>query len=78
MRITEQGQVTIPTDLREQFGLDCDIEVEITATKEGVLIRRCNSDETPFDRAYGILSRVEHSGLPITSTDEYMKEIRGR
>ena len=78
MRITEQGQITIPQELRDQFGLDCDADVEVVATKEGVLIRRRDGDDNPFDRAYGILSRVDHSGVPITSTDDYMREIRGR
>ncbi len=40
MRVTEQGQVTIPEDLRDRFGLDCGVEVEITATDDGVLVRK--------------------------------------
>ena len=40
MRVTEQGQVTIPEELRDRFGLDCGVEVEITATDDGILVRK--------------------------------------
>ena len=45
MRVTEQGQVTIPKLLRDRFGLDCGAEVEITATEDGILIRKCDEAE---------------------------------
>lgn len=40
MRVSEQGQVTIPEELRDRFGLECGVEVEITATDDGVLVRK--------------------------------------
>ena len=43
MRISGRGQVTIPKPLRERFGMDRDVEVEITPTDHGVLIRTCVS-----------------------------------
>ena len=33
MRISEQGQITIPKHLRERFGMDPNVEVEITPTR---------------------------------------------
>ena len=42
MRVSEQGQVTIPKELRDRFGLDCGVEVDITATDDGILIRKCS------------------------------------
>ena len=47
MRMSERGQVTIPKDLRDQFGLGDDVEIEITATADGLLIRKC---EEPHDQ----------------------------
>ena len=31
MRISERGQLTIPKELRDRFGMNKDVEVEITA-----------------------------------------------
>ncbi len=71
MRISERGQITIPKHLRERFGMERDVEVEITPTKGGLLIRKKTVGDHPVDRVYGILG----GGI---STDEYMDQIRGR
>ncbi len=39
MRITSKGQVTIPQELRERFGLGAGTEVEVVAADDGALIR---------------------------------------
>lgn len=78
MRISERGQITIPKRLREQFGLDHSVEIEITLTDEGLLIRKCADSQHPVDRAYGILGRTGGPAIPIQSVDEYIEEIRGR
>ena len=89
MRISGRGQITIPKQLREQFGLDADVEVEITPTEDGLLIRKCSADAQADDResedvdarmsrAYGILSRTGGPAIPIDDVDEYIAEIRGR
>ncbi|MDE0065745.1 MAG: AbrB/MazE/SpoVT family DNA-binding domain-containing protein [Acidimicrobiaceae bacterium] len=71
MRISERGQITIPKRLRDRFGLNHDIEVEITPTKEGLLIQKRSSVAHPVEGVYGILSRT-------VNTDDYVEEIRGR
>ena len=79
MRMSERGQFTIPKRLREQFGLDHTVEIEITPTDEGLLIRRCDDGLHPIDRVAGILDRPGiASGLKFDSVDEYIEEIRGR
>lgn len=40
MRISERRQITIPKPLRERFGMNPNVEVEITPTEEGLLIRK--------------------------------------
>ena len=80
MRISQRGQITIPKKLRDRFGMHHDVEVEVVPTEDGLLIRKHtdtvhvgDSDGIhPVDKIYGILNR------PGWSTDEYMKEIRGR
>ena len=70
MRISKRGQITIPKDLRDRFGMHPNAEVEITATEGGLLIRKRVKGQHPVDAIYGILDL----GM---STDEYMSEIRG-
>ena len=77
MRISERGQITIPKPLRERYGLDHNVEVEVTPTDDGLLIRKQAAGEHPVDRVYGILDGIEQPGIP-TDVDEYIEEIRGR
>ncbi len=78
MRISERGQITIPKRLRDQFGLDCDVEVEITPAEGGLLIRKRTSAEHPVDRIVGILDDGDNLGIPLEDVDAYIEEIRGR
>ena len=38
MRISARGQITIPKHLRERFGMNHNVEVEISPTEQGLLI----------------------------------------
>ena len=78
MRISERGQITIPKPLRERYGLTRDVEVEVTPTDDGLLIRKQTAGEHPVDRVYGILRDSGQAGMPIEDVDEYIEEIRGR
>lgn len=78
VRISERGQITIPKRLREQFGLDCDVEVEITPAEGGLLIRKQANAEHPVDRIAGILDGADDLGIPLEDVDTYIEEIRGR
>ena len=76
MRISERGQITIPKTLRERFGLHHNVEVEISPTDRGLLIRKRTTAKHPVDRLYGILGR-DALGEGV-SIDDYIEEIRGR
>ncbi len=39
MRMTSKGQVTIPLELRERYGLSAGAEVEVVAGEDGALVR---------------------------------------
>ena len=72
MKISERGQVTIPKNLRERFGMNHNVEVDITPTEQGLLIRKSTIVEHPVDRVAGILDGDDFD------IDEYIEEIRGR
>ena len=76
MRISERGQITIPKALRDRFGMNPNVEVEVIPAGEGLLIRKRAAAEHPVDRVYGILG-AGALGEGV-SVDDYIEEIRGR
>ena len=70
MRISAGGQITIPKHLRDRFGLNQGVEVEIIPIDQGLLIRKKTAVEHPVDRISGILDRA-------FDIDEYIEEVRG-
>ena len=71
MRISKRGQVTIPKPLRDRFGMNPEVEVEITPNKNGLLIQKRTTTIHPMDRIYGIVARGGRA-------DKYVDGIRGR
>ena len=72
MHISERGQITIPKHLRDRFGMNHNVEVEITPTNNGLLIRKRTTELHPVDRIVGILDGADFD------IDQYIEEIRGR
>ena len=72
MRISERGQITIPKHLRDRFGLNRNVEVEVVPTERGLLIQKRAAAQHPVDRVYGILGG---QGIDV---DAYIEEVRGR
>ena len=71
MRISERGQITIPKRFRDRFGMNKDVEVEITPTEHGLLIQKRSAAQHPVERVSGILDGA-------FDVDQYIEEIRGR
>ncbi len=71
MKIGERGQVTIPKNIREKYGLMPHMEVEFVLEESGVLIKKKSLKSSPVEQVYGILKKNEH-------TDNYIEMIRGR
>ena len=78
MRISERGQITIPKPLRDRFGLHHNVEVEVTPSDGGLLIRKHTRGSEAVARISGILSRPGADAYPVDDTDAYIEEIRGR
>jgi AbrB family looped-hinge helix DNA binding protein len=57
MKIGERGQVTIPKNIREKYGLMPHIEVEFVLEETGVLIKKSRLHSSPVEQAYGILKK---------------------
>ena len=71
MRISRRGQITIPKVLRDQFGMNHNVEVEIVPAREGLLIHKRAAVKHPVEGVYGILDVTGGAGA-------YLEEIRGR
>ena len=71
MKIGERGQVTIPKNIREKYGLMPSIEVEFVPEETGVLIKKKSLYSSPVEQVYGILKKKDN-------TDNYIEMIRGR
>lgn len=83
MRVTSKGQVTIPRDLRETFGIEPNTEVvfgieggKITIVAKGSESRA--SDRERLDRFLAALDRLEGTGDQKLDTDAVMTLTRDR
>lgn len=70
MKVSERGQVTIPKKIRDKFGLDFNVEIEIIEANGEVKLRK-KSKEHPVDKVTGILKS------PMDA-DKFLDEIRGK
>jgi AbrB family looped-hinge helix DNA binding protein len=75
MRITSKGQVTIPQEIRERYGLLPDTEVEFIARKNSVQIVKATRRSKP-SRGEAIVRRLRGSATVRMSTDEILALTR--
>lgn len=75
MRVTEKGQVTIPKELRDQFGLGAGSEVDFRPHPDGLLL----SKVADKDRGRGrrLVERLRGRGDVELSTEDIMALTRG-
>jgi AbrB family looped-hinge helix DNA binding protein len=76
MRVGERGQVTIPKEIREQFGLGPETEVEFSIMNGRIVLKK-----TPKKLNLG--KWKGHCGdtfarLGYSSVDEFIEDVRGR
>ncbi len=74
MRITSKGQVTIPQDIRERFGLLPHTEVEFAVEGNVVVLRKAASGSA---KAREWIRRYRGSLDAGMTTDELMQLTRG-
>jgi len=76
MRIGERGQVTIPKELRERFGLGPETEVEFRVVRNSLVIAK-KPKPLELDKWKGKCRR-SFDELGYTSVDKFMDDVRGR
>jgi len=74
MRITSKGQVTIPRDIRDRYGLLPHTEVEFVAEGETVFLRKSDGEN---HRLRAWLDQARGSADIKMTTDEIMSLTRG-
>jgi AbrB family looped-hinge helix DNA binding protein len=74
MRITEKGQVTIPVEIRERFGLLPHTEVEFVV--DGDAVRIVPLPGRAEERGRNIVRRLAGKGTIRMTTDEIMALTR--
>ena len=73
MRMTSKGQVTIPLELRERYGLGTGAEVDVIATEDGALVRPAVRRRRGLDVVAHLRDRAD-AGL---DADDVLRLTRG-
>lgn len=75
MKITSKGQVTIPKEIRDEFGLLPGTEVEFASVDGELLVRKMAHGRK---RGEEVVAHLRKAGKNFTmSTDEIMRLTRG-
>lgn len=74
MKVTSKGQVTIPIDIRDRFGIMPNSEVEFVEEDERVVLRKKNSTGS---RGQKYVAAIRGKGSVKMTTDEIMALTRG-
>ena len=76
MKIGERGQVTIPKDIRDRFGLGPETEVEFRVLRGSILLRK--APKSLNLRKWKGRCRESFSKLGYSSVDRFIDDVRGR
>ena len=76
MKIGERGQVTIPKDIRDQFGLAPDTDVEFHVVHGEVVLKRAPK-KLNLSKWKG-RCRESFAKLGYSSVDKFIEDVRGR
>lgn len=71
MTVTSKGQVTIPKELRDKYGINEHTDVEFIDDGGAIRLVKKTASCSPIDSVYGILGRKK------ASTDALIKKLRG-
>ena len=70
MKVMERGQITIPKEIRDRYGIKAGSELKILPVEEGLLLVKEKPGKSPFREIFGILGKHINS-------DSVIEDIRG-
>jgi AbrB family looped-hinge helix DNA binding protein len=76
MKVGERGQVTIPKDIRDRFGIGPETEVEFSVVEGAIVLRKAprKLDLARWKgRCAGSFRKLGHR-----SVDNFIEDVRGR
>ena len=76
MKIGERGQVTIPKEIRDRFGLGPATEVEFHVEKGSITLKK-TPKPLNLERWKG-RCKSSLADMGYASVDEFMEDVRGR
>jgi AbrB family looped-hinge helix DNA binding protein len=76
MKIGERGQVTIPKNIREQFGLRPETDVEFRVVSGSIILKK-TPKKVNFGKWKGHCGK-SFSALGDSSVDKFIEDVRGR
>lgn len=75
MRITEKGQITIPIELREKYGLLPHSEIEFIEEKGKIYLKKIAGKKR---RGQSVVNRLRGAATVKMTTDEILALTRGK
>jgi AbrB family looped-hinge helix DNA binding protein len=76
MKVGERGQVTIPKEIRDRFGIGPETDVEFSIV-EGSIVLRKTPRKLDLGKWKGRCAR-SFKKLGYSSVDKFIEDIRGR
>ena len=76
MKVGERGQITIPKDIREQFGLGPEAEVEFGVVGGSIILKKTPKKLNPA-KWKGRCGEA-FAKLGYSSVDKFIDNVRGR
>ena len=76
MKVGERGQVTIPKDIRDRFGITAETEVEFRVERQAIVLRK-RPKKLNLAKWKGRCGR-SFAELGYSSVDKFMEDVRGR
>ena len=76
MRIGERGQVTIPKEIRDRFGLGPETEVELSVVHGSIVLKK--APQRLDLRKWKGRCKDSFAELGYTSVDRFIDDVRGR
>lgn len=76
MKIGERGQVTIPKEIRDRFGIGPETEVEFHVVGDSIVLKKAPRN-LDLEKWKGRCAESFRE-LGYSSVDEYIEDVRGR